>query len=160
MALFCVFSSFLLYFNQYWELVLSYRLLIYIFIFCYNLLKIFLTILSSNEWKVIIANLPFWFKTLTTSSIVLLSLVSSSLTSILIAWKVLPQKVFWNKRNFVLWSNSYCKSVLFLAHCYYIYEIHHIFACIISIINPKRDLIITCKRIKWIERIEICLRFC
>ena len=46
------------------------------------------TTLSSNEWKVIIHNLPPFFKQSIESFTVLYKGLNSSLTSILIAWKV------------------------------------------------------------------------
>ena len=52
-------------------------------------LNLFLTILSSREWKVIIAILPPLFSLLTPSSIALFRIDNSLFTSILIAWKVL-----------------------------------------------------------------------
>ena len=52
-------------------------------------LNSFFTILSSNEWKVIIQTLPPSFIIETASSIILVITPSSLLTSILIAWKVL-----------------------------------------------------------------------
>ena len=48
-----------------------------------------MTILSSSEWKVIIHNLPFGFKLSIQSLTVFSNGFNSSLTSILIAWKVL-----------------------------------------------------------------------
>ena len=54
-----------------------------------NSLNLVLTILSSNEWNVIIANLPPSFSFSMLSSIALFNIASSEFTSILIAWKVL-----------------------------------------------------------------------
>lgn len=54
-----------------------------------NSLNFTFTILSSNEWKVIILNLPSSFSLFTLSSIALFNIWSSLFTSILIAWNVL-----------------------------------------------------------------------
>ena len=51
-------------------------------------LNLVFTSLSSNEWKVIIPNLPPTYKESTALSIAFSSTSSSLLTSILIAWKV------------------------------------------------------------------------